>query len=439
MNNEITNIIKQKIYGTLLFLLVMSIPFGYYFFPFSIGSVNLYFFRVIYVICLVFLILNKDIVFFSGKYSRWLFFFLAVWIIYAALGYFYAFNKDAVVKETLLLIFGLSLIVIFNSFFKKLKDPLSVFMYGWIAGLGGQFIITFLEIFLAVHFEGNFADLVNLYQVGNLVRFIPAGTFDNPNNLALYLNISVVFLLVLLKLKPKRTDIWLLLLSLSVVVIFHCYSRFAVINLAITALAFPALYNYPGYYKKLFLNDKVFRSVAFGILVSISLILYNGMVNEKPSKNIISHPDSSISVRKNLILNGLAFFQDSKWLGVGAGNYEALLLADKGKYDTEHIINSHNWFIQILAQYGIFITIAFVIGLVVTAYSLLRKVMEINHYNEKNRLMAISILILMILYPSISSMPSNFLQNPFNWLMLFSFAFAADKISEKNQHETIGN
>lgn len=82
--------------------------------------------------------------------------------------------------------------------------------------------------------------------------------------------------------------------------------------------------------------------------------------------NIIIMQDTgdSISVRKNLILNGFIFLKESFFIGVGAGNSNYYMEAANNcgdYYPTRGIINMHNWWMEILVDYGVIIFVMYIV------------------------------------------------------------------------------
>ncbi|MDA8353265.1 MAG: O-antigen ligase family protein [Firmicutes bacterium] len=60
--------------------------------------------------------------------------------------------------------------------------------------------------------------------------------------------------------------------------------------------------------------------------------------------------DQSINMRKALIMNGLQFLHQSNYFGVGAGNIEHHMVGAPG---TGGKVNIHNWWVEILVNYGV--------------------------------------------------------------------------------------
>ena len=128
----------------------------------------------------------------------------------------------------------------------------------------------------------------------------------------------------------------------------------------------------------------------------------------------------SMYVRLNLIRNGLSFLRSKAGFGVGAGNFE-YYMSNFAIYDTKRIINSHNWWLEILVNYGIFIFIGYIIFYLSIILNL-RKI----YYEKLNRYEKIiceGLLISLIGFSLVSLGPSSIMAFRPQWL-LFAFALA---------------
>jgi teichuronic acid biosynthesis protein TuaE len=70
--------------------------------------------------------------------------------------------------------------------------------------------------------------------------------------------------------------------------------------------------------------------------------------------------EGSAHVRINLIKNCLILLVDHSLIGVGAGNAE-IHIEKFGVYNTAGITNPHNWWVEVLVNYGVFFFIAYLI------------------------------------------------------------------------------
>ena len=69
---------------------------------------------------------------------------------------------------------------------------------------------------------------------------------------------------------------------------------------------------------------------------------------------------NSYNVRKNLILNGLDFLENSNYLGVGSGQYSVYTSKGLIKHDVDTVLSPHSLIIELLSEYGILMFLFFV-------------------------------------------------------------------------------
>jgi teichuronic acid biosynthesis protein TuaE len=67
---------------------------------------------------------------------------------------------------------------------------------------------------------------------------------------------------------------------------------------------------------------------------------------------------NSLAVRVNMIRNGILFLARTWGMGVGVGNFEAWI-ETAAVYDTLDILNPHNWWIELVTEYGVLITLGY--------------------------------------------------------------------------------
>jgi O-antigen ligase len=130
----------------------------------------------------------------------------------------------------------------------------------------------------------------------------------------------------------------------------------------------------------------------------------------------------SYTVRKNLFINGIKLFMSSPLIGVGPGQFRYLL----GKYETKYPIDKncspHNYFIEMISQYGVIGLIVFLIPLILFLLKL-----------RKGKWNFLFTLIIFFYYLS-SLMPSAFLYLDINWILftVIVLCFSEDFISFKS-------
>ncbi len=137
------------------------------------------------------------------------------------------------------------------------------------------------------------------------------------------------------------------------------------------------------------------------------------------SETLQSGGDSLI-VRYNLIRNSFIFLGNSLGFGVGAGNVE-YHMENSPVYETDGRINVHNWWVEILTNYGIFIFagyVVFYLGLLISLYKIYPRLKDTS---ERMICEASMASLVIFFFSSMSS--SSIMDFRFKWI-LFAFALA---------------
>src|SRR5690606_12671218 len=94
----------------------------------------------------------------------------------------------------------------------------------------------------------------------------------------------------------------------------------------------------------------------------------------------------STSARINLILTGINSILDTFLFGVGAGNFQFHV---NGSYDTNGIVNPHNWWLEVSTNYGVDVFVFYLAFLIF----LFRKLWQIYKQNNEASLLAFCLLL----------------------------------------------
>jgi len=140
----------------------------------------------------------------------------------------------------------------------------------------------------------------------------------------------------------------------------------------------------------------------------------------------------SIGVRLNLIKNSLIFLVNSFGFGVGAGNVE-YYMANFPVYETGSVLNVHNWWAEILVDYGIFIFVGYALlylGLFIKLYRTYGKIGN----SEKMICEALLVGLVTFFFASISS--SSIMAIGAQWIF---FAFALGFLNYYRLGQARGN
>ena len=148
---------------------------------------------------------------------------------------------------------------------------------------------------------------------------------------------------------------------------------------------------------------------------------------------MLSGQDQSVRSRAGLLENGLQFLADTAGAGIGAGGFVAAMASGRGASDTLGAVDPHNVWIEVTAQYGMLIGIAFVGWLVFCGYALWK--VRRRRYNGKPPEIhdgTLCGLMLLAALPFNGVMNSGYITFTFFWAALGSVAALAS-IAERNR------
>jgi teichuronic acid biosynthesis protein TuaE len=290
--------------------------------------------------------------------------------------------------------------------------------------------ITLLLIFVALlpigiweTVTGNHLPNAGLFGIERLdLAFMPSTFFRNPNDYAAYIAITIPMFLVWVRYHEKllgRT-IGLLMIIMGLWVLLMTMSRSSYI----------ALFMGTGFWLifMLQLKSKIkVVSVVTALLILLALAIPGKiqdsltLVGEQVSSlSSVYADDDAPDVRKNLIKNGLYFAVQSVGFGVGAGNVE-YYMENSSIYPVGRTINIHNWWAEILVNYGVFIFVGYVILYVTLVLNLWRAYKKVINRTEKMICEALLVGLVSFFMASISS--SSIIAFPPQWIF-FGFALA---------------
>ncbi|GAB76752.1 O-antigen ligase [Austwickia chelonae] len=196
---------------------------------------------------------------------------------------------------------------------------------------------------------------------------IPAGTFSNPNN---YACVLVAVTGTLLAWSLDRVPRWVSVVFLTTAaattwLIWSTLSRGAVgavaLQLSVVAVGVAARRGWWAAVRR----SRAARWIAAGFSVVLgAMIAAAFLVPALAARNpLLRAPkageEESDGLRINLIRAGLRYWESSPWFGTGPGTFEYRLGEEKPPGIEDLTINAHNGFIEILSQYGLFVTVPF--------------------------------------------------------------------------------
>jgi teichuronic acid biosynthesis protein TuaE len=329
-------------------LLIMSLVF---FFPVFYTLHQTIAYVVSFIVLLCFIALNGKL-----KLDKWtaeIYVFMAFWFIYSLIGI--AWAKDTIVASnyTRRILTYLLTFVLFSQLARKSgyrDNAYLIFQMVFYA----YCLIYIWEMITWQHLPNS-----RLYGVPLPV---PTGVYFNENNSAVFLMLLTPFLTIKTKLTASKTGrvVSLVFFFFSIVAAAVQHSRLALAIMALLGV----------YY---FFRASFFSKLASVVLIIVSLSVFIiGFPKEYNATNRIirlqishtinesnSYLMTSSKIRSRLNLESINLAMDSKLFGVGAGGYE-IYLGNSRYHKTAWVLNPHNWWLEILANYGLIIFLGFV-------------------------------------------------------------------------------
>lgn len=361
----------------LIFTMVLSVFLGTQILAVHIGfKLSLYrilFLVVSYGFLLMFINNDQRLRFYPRKVSSMYTMFYGSWLLYSLSSIIWAESLAGWAKANVFIGIGVLSIFFIQLFIKDKKDLLTLFR-SIVLGISIHLVLGFSELLTGKYIWAS-NHFMTKYQPasGTFFTRIPISIFPNQNDYATALLMGFFFILILLNNSKNifsKLGYGLLLVS-TVFLIYQTDSRGNLVAVGIGLFAMTVVY---------FMNmitKKVFFSVAGGavgvsaiaLLISSSL---RGKLMETFSLFLSSaeYSDTSNQNRVNLIKNGFNFLRESFGFGIGAGNVE-YWMKNYPHYLTGGITNMHNWWMEILTGYGIFVFLFYVIvyvGMIVKGY-----------------------------------------------------------------------
>ncbi len=296
------------------------------------------------------------------------------------------------------------------------------FYYLWlltlipIIGLGFWNQITGHQLF-------HYAYLAKLpgAEVARLMH-IPRATFYHENDYATYIALSVPFIFTYMKYNSSKLK-WIFGPALLIPLLYQLLLTNSRANYLAVMLGM-------AFWFLFFLKsrDKL-KLIAVAVLAALLLVIivpgfmHSGLERTQAQLTSFFHHGksdevTSDNIRINLIKNAAVFLARSHGLGVGAGNFEYHMRHSR-VYDTLWITNAHNWWIEILACYGIFIFIGYLLFYGGSVLYLYRAYRELTDESEK--MIGEALLVSLVTFILASTSPSSIMDFGPQWL-LFAFA-----------------
>ena len=390
-------------------------------FPIDLGPFTLFPYRIFLVLLWALFaartLIQRKVVLPLGRIKLYMMFFV-FWTAYAVISLGWAASKGDAIRHLVFLLMGVSLLFFVSKYLRDYRDLRRLYLT-WLGIFCALVFLGFWE-----HLTGQHLRVSGYYgEVRAQLAFRPTGVFDNPNDYASFLALSIPFALGVLRYARMRLVRLIGLASafaaLYLIVVTGSRANLLAVMLELAFLVV-VLTN---------LRQKVKVAVGAAAGLAVVLFLLPGPIREFSSEiteglsSIGTQAElgtGSVAVRANLVRNGLAFLYSTAGFGVGAGNAE-YWMANFAQYDTAGILNPHNWWLEILINYGLFVFV----GYLVFYSSLVRQLWRTWRTTDPGgtRMIAEVLLMALVGFPVASISPSSIMAFKPQWL-LFAFALA---------------
>ena len=396
---------------------------------FPVGPIHIFPYRVL--LPLMWLFFLGEVALRSGKITityvkgvRAYLRFLLIWLTYAFFTIVWALDKIAAIREIIFLFMGVS-IIFFVVYFLSDEAGLWNLYKLWIL-----LLIILLPVALWEISTGNHLRASGLYEyqprkaLDIYAKFMPSTVFRNPNDFATFLTLSIPFVFTWMR-YAKKTIMRIAALGVLFITLYVLLMTYSRTNYIAIILEFAFFFLII-----LRIKDKARFAVSLGFLGLFFVAVKPGIIERVLGLFVgqmtsLTSPYSlysgSVFVRVNLIRNSLVFLLKTCGFGVGAGNAE-YWMEHFSVYNTQGILNVHNWWIEIMVNFGLWIFVGYILfymGLVRNIYRAYR----LSCNNLHDRIICETLLLSLIGFFAASISSSSIMTLRPQWF-LFAFALA---------------
>jgi len=398
-----------------LFMLPLAAVLGPYALPIGTPVGSIFLFRLLVILGFAFLVVvNYRSHWHKNTFKTLTFLLIASWLTYGVASLFWTPDFFNGIEGDLSVLLWLLLVVIFFTMrVAEEGDDTSVYA-GWVAAYVLCFALAVWEWDTGHHLHGYYAENVPAY----MLHHIAIGTLSNPNNFAATIVLSWPFVFLLSS--EGRVSAWSRMARVAVllsapILILMADARLALIAFAIQMCVWTVMNTHTPKRAVLIIfaaASLVGASVSWLVrdqrmLTKLTILYELGFSGQR-----------SPHVRLNMFLNGLTMVLKSAGFGVGAGGYEEVMRHGV-HYWTNGNPDPHNFWMQIAAEYGLFVLGGFValfIAMFVKAYENRRWARRCDE-DRISRISEMAMLI-MVGYSIVCVANSSYMNQSVNWMVL---------------------
>lgn len=301
----------------------------------------------------LFFLLNKD--YRTKNKGKGQLFFIA-WLIYAFIQKTWIETSDSTSLYFKVILFGVVAILFMGRLITSKKHLGDLYKW-WGFGLLSTILVGLWEVTTNHHFSssgaaGSYYNLQHAATVG----------FFNPNDYSFFLVVSLPIIFYWIKKKALYRFIGIFMLISSFYITNQNGARFIEIIYVAAVVLFLI---------RLLRKRKILLTYLFVSVALIGVFNFNTIYESLASSVLPNSNDESVYIRKLLLENGWSIFKTHPF-GIGAGNITSYM-AENG-LGVNGITVVHNFWLEILIEFGIFVFLGFFIFYVSSLYRMYKAV-----------------------------------------------------------------
>lgn len=306
-------------------------------------------------------------------------------------------------KEIIYYGIHLNIFLLIVMLFRKASQPFNSLLVGWVLFIFLTQIIAFNEIFFDKHLDLSIFESDHMINAGGMIvqKKFAAVTFGNYNGYVTVVALSLPFLFGLFASVEKKTHqiISLAIISFAYFTLFINASRGGILVGIIVFTIFLV------YLRKLNIkNIKYNLLIVVPILIALILRYYDVIFEQLFYRKMAGASFTQDTVRISLFSKALEAFYNKPFFGGGIGSLQKEMTGAS-------ILVPHNMFLEVLVQFGFFVSLFFLIYLI-KHFAQVKKI-----YKPVNSFIIYAALLSL---PVASIINSGYLLMPTFWVFLAS-------------------
>ncbi len=338
---------KMNISDYMLIVLIVSIVFGAYGDAMQLP-------RVLAVLLLPFTLrdmLSRE----SRKVLRFPAYVLGGWILYAIISVLWTSNFSQAFKEVHYYMIHILLFFTVVMLARKSMSPMKSIAVGWTIFFLLTVPVALMELFFDIHLSNS------IYAEGLVMNFVSkkfsSVTFCNLNTYVTVTSMAIPFVLMIYvwcDSWKKKVCFWMMV-GLLTLIVFMNGSRGGLLTLGMAMVVFMIVAMKQRRMQKIEIGLLVFGIVVGGLLFfDIATQTIHSRMGDGNALVDWLFTDGD---RMMILRNCWQVLEDSYGMGSGIGS----LTTELQRVSVEDVPNAHNMWMEVLAQYGIIVFVAFVI------------------------------------------------------------------------------